>query len=34
MRFSRGDVRDHVISGKTTTDPRIDAMELRRDRVG
>jgi hypothetical protein len=34
MRFARGDVRDHIISGKTTTDPRIGAMELCSDRVG
>jgi hypothetical protein len=32
MRFARGDVRDHIISGKD--DPRIGAMELCSDRVG
>jgi hypothetical protein len=27
MRFARGDVRDHIVSHKTTTDLRIGAKE-------
>jgi hypothetical protein len=32
MRFKRGDVRDHIVSHKTTTDLRIGPIELCRDR--